>query len=61
MYEKSSRRTTIEYNAITLNKDGLERGSDSIDIEKDQPVKQYKRNKGKDIPLNIPKEYFKYM
>ena len=60
VHKKSSRRTTTEYNTVTSNKDGLERGSDSIDTEKGQPVKQHKRNKGKDVPLNIPKEYFKY-
>ena len=34
MYKKISGRTIIEYNTITLNKDNLVRGFDSIDINK---------------------------
>ena len=34
MYKKLSGRTTIECNTITLNKDNLKRGSNSIDISK---------------------------
>ena len=61
VYKKSSGRTIMEYNTVILNKDGLKRGSDSMDINIGQPVNQHKRKKEKNIPLNIPKEYTKYI
>ena len=61
IYKKLSRRTTTEYNTITLNKDNLKKGSNSIDISKSQLINQYKKKKRKDIPLNILKEYLKYI
>ena len=32
-----------------------------MDIDKRLAGQQYKRKKGKDVPLNIPKEYLWYM
>ena len=61
VYEKLSRRTTIEYNTTTLNKDSLIKGFNSIDISKKLVSQQYKSNKRRDIPLNIPKEYLEYI
>ena len=60
VYKKSSKRTIVECNTTTSNKDGLKRGSDSINTSKGQPVDKYKSRKRKDVPLNIPKEYKEY-
>ena len=61
MHEKISGKTIVECNAATLNKDDLMRGSNSIDISKGLASQQYKSNKRKDVLLDIPKEYLKYI
>ena len=32
-----------------------------MNMDKRSAGQQYKRKKGKDVPLNIPKEYLRYM
>ena len=61
VHEKSSGRTTIDCIAIISIQDDLKGGSDSMDIDKRSANQQHKRKKGKDVPLNIPKEYLRYM
>ena len=61
VHEKLSGRTTTECNTAISNKDDLEKGSDSIDISKGSAGQQHKSNKRKDVPLDIPKEYLKYI
>ena len=61
VYKKLSRRTTMDYIAIISIQDNLKRGSNSMNTNKRSASQQHKRKKGKDIPLNIPKEYLWYI
>ena len=61
VHEKSSRKTTMDYIATISIQDNLERGFDSIDTDKRSAGQQHERKKGKDVPLNIPKEYLRYI
>ena len=61
VHEKLSGRTAAECNAATSNKDDLTRGSDSMDTSKRSAGQQHENSKGKDVPLDIPKEYLEYM
>ena len=61
VHEKLSGRTAAECNAATSNKDDLTRGSDSMDMSKRSAGQQHENSKGKDVPLDIPKEYLEYM
>ena len=51
----------MDYIAIISTQDDLKGGSDSIDMDERLAGQQHERKKGKDVPLNIPKEYLRYM
>ena len=61
VHEKSSGRTTVDCIAIISTQDNLKRGSDSMDTDKRSAGQQHERKKGKDVPLDIPKEYLRYI
>ena len=51
----------MDYIATISTQDNLKGGSDSMDTDKRSAGQQYKRKKGKDVPLDIPKEYLRYI
>ena len=61
VHEKSSGRTTVDCIATISIQDDLKGGSDSMDTDKRSAGQQHERKEGKDVPLNIPKEYLRYM